>query len=535
MIKERKMFFKSTACALSLAMTLSVLVGCGGDKAPAGDTQSVQSQSGQSQTAQDTNTGKGDELYKFKIFFPGGTPFDEEAEKPWYDYVSKVNNVEIELEIPPASSASERLQIVLAGGDFPDVIRIADLKAVTAKNAVENGTFVPVTQYIKDAPNLQKYTYDMSWDALKLKEGSDDILGIPVTTVMRYDGMAVRQDWLDNVGIKLPEDGILTLDQFTEIMRKFTKNDPNKNGKDDTYGYSDTPTADGSLMPILTAPFGLLGWQEYGGKYKYIDLKYSREHDNYKKALEYSAMLYKEGLVDPNTPVNKGPQLEERFLQGIFGTKIHFAGRLPLLETELKKISPDAKVAYINGVKGENGEVKGPGYGTGLFGMWAVTKSAKQPERIVKFFDSLLSDELWQVNYMGLENVHYKKENDKLVATDLKDRLKNYQLVRRKESIDLWVNPVVSPADWLPLQKKWIEKAIEIAVPSKDMGYFPPVSTKPEFIDANKNLGVVITKIIIGSSPVSEYDKALDAWYKAGGEEYIVQMNEYIEKLQSKK
>ncbi|MFD0717029.1 hypothetical protein [Paenibacillus sp. GCM10027626] len=45
--------------------------------------------------------------------------------------------------------------------------------------------------------------------------------------------MGIRKDWLDNVGIdKLPE----TLDEYHEVLRRFTFNDPDQNGKNDMYG-----------------------------------------------------------------------------------------------------------------------------------------------------------------------------------------------------------------------------------------------------------------------------------------------------------
>ena len=39
---------------------------------------------------------------------------------------------------------------------------------------------------------------------------------------------------------------------------------------------------------------------------------------------------------------------------------------------------------------------------------------------------------------------------------------------------------------------------------------------------------VQISKIIVGELPVSDWDKILADWYKAGGETYVQQMQEYI-------
>ena len=43
----------------------------------------------------------------------------------------------------------------------------------------------------------------------------------------------IRQDWLDNLGLDMPE----TFEEFKEVMRAFTEDDPDGNGVDDTYGF----------------------------------------------------------------------------------------------------------------------------------------------------------------------------------------------------------------------------------------------------------------------------------------------------------
>lgn len=46
--------------------------------------------------------------------------------------------------------------------------------------------------------------------------------------------MVIRQDWLDNLGLKAPA----TLDEFEAVIRAFTEDDPDGNGKKDTYGFT---------------------------------------------------------------------------------------------------------------------------------------------------------------------------------------------------------------------------------------------------------------------------------------------------------
>lgn len=46
--------------------------------------------------------------------------------------------------------------------------------------------------------------------------------------------MIIRQDWLDNLGLEAPT----TIDEFEEVIRAFTEDDPDGNGEKDTYGFT---------------------------------------------------------------------------------------------------------------------------------------------------------------------------------------------------------------------------------------------------------------------------------------------------------
>ena len=51
-------------------------------------------------------------------------------------------------------------------------------------------------------------------------------------TIVRNEGILIRKDWLDKLGLKVPK----TTDEFFEVMKAFTFKDPDGNGKNDTYG-----------------------------------------------------------------------------------------------------------------------------------------------------------------------------------------------------------------------------------------------------------------------------------------------------------
>ncbi|WP_409341945.1 extracellular solute-binding protein [Paenibacillus sp. MBLB4367] len=457
-----------------------------------------------------------------------------ESEKLLFQSIEKATNTEIQFDIPPSSGYNERLQLSLTTGDFPDVVYFPSTNDAGFLKAVKDGVILPVDDYLKKASNVKKYSYDISWDALRVNNDGK-IYGIPRTTVIRSDGYWLRKDWLDKLNIKLPDNKEITLDQMIEIMRKFSKEDPDGNGKQDTYGYGTAAGGDKSLKPIFQDELGLYGWQESGGgEYKYMNPQYDVNSDKYTKALEISSKLFKEGLIDPDSPSIDAQKALERFQSGKTGVLGGFAGHYEIHMNAGKKINPNFDLDYVF-VKNEQGEMKGLGLGTGLFGFWAVTRNAKDPQRVVDVFDYMLSDKGWDSIYTGVEGHDYKVENNK--RTYVEPPLETFvrkNVVRRANDYMFFINPAMSEE----LKKKLvpnIEKAVKRIVMSKDRDFTPPIAKTPPYLDFNKKFSEVTTKIIIGNAEPSEYKKVLQDWNTRFGKTYLKEMNDYIAQMESKK
>jgi putative aldouronate transport system substrate-binding protein len=67
---------------------------------------------------------------------------------------------------------------------------------------------------------------------------------------------------------------------------------------------------------------------------------------------------------------------------------------------------------------------------------------------------------------------------------------------------------------------------------SEDFGFRPPSATEQSFIDYKTVIKQAISKIVLGQMEIDEWDSVLDGWYKAGGDDYLREVNEYIAKNQ---
>ncbi|MDI6619152.1 MAG: extracellular solute-binding protein [Clostridiales bacterium] len=505
--------------SLVVFLLLGVMTGCGSKKEP-------------------VNSSKSTGPVPIKIFANFTSAEQTKVDQAWQKKIEEACNVKLSFEVPPSSGYGERLQVMLAGGDYPDVVYFGSTTDKNFVNSVNNGIIVPVTKYINDAPNLKKYSYDYSFDALKVKE-NDDIYGIPRTTVQRGDGFIIRKDWADAVGFQIPSDNLLTIDQFRDLMTKFSKNDPDGNGKNDTYGFATSADGEGNLWPIMGYAFGDLGWQKVTGeKYEYMTPMYDKESPVYKDELQFTQDLYKNGLLDPNAPSIKHDAAKQRFFQGVTGAIGEFSGWISQYVAQIAKVNPKAKLTYISGLKNAEGKFQETSFGTGLWGFWAVTSAAKRPDAIVKLFDYMLSDEGWSLCKDGVKGVSYTEENGvKKPTADYGDFAQNGWarcFVRRNDDPSFFV-ALDTPDEYKDPVTKWIDIAIKAKVVSLDFGYRPAAADKPELIDYGKAINQTVSKIVTGASPVSDWDKTLDGWYKAGGAEYVQQMNDYIKKTQDKK
>lgn len=456
----------------------------------------------------------------------------KQSDEMFYEHLEEKFGVKITTEIPPVANYKERLQIMLAGGEYPDLIAFTDHNDPAFISAVNSGIIEPINEYLDLMPNLKKYTSDFTFESLKVK-GDDSIYAIPRSSLMRADGFAVREDWLNKIGMSIPEDGKITLDQLTEMLRKFTFDDPDGNGMKDTYGVMAFQDANGNFELPFTYPFGVCGWQEHDGQYKYMDEKYCLEHSNYKNALEYANMLYEEGLMDPDSLTMKVNAAKDRYKKGIEGVVTEFVGALPDYENALKLNNPDAKIGYISSIEGPEGYSEGTMFGAGYYWCLALTKDSANKEKICQMIDYMLSDEGWEIVKYGFEGVNYEivdgkkqplyNENGTQISANA-----SKLFVRRNDDRDFYV-PTNMPDTKTPsieMRDKWLEQCIENFKPSLDLGYQPQSASG--IINANKKLTQVISKIVVGELEVSAYDEALREWYASGGEKYIQEMNDYI-------
>lgn len=225
--------------------------------------------------------------------------------------------------------------------------------------------------------------------------------------------MAVRQDWMTKLGITaMPAN----LDEYTALLRKFTFDDPDGNGKQDTYGTHGVgaytyaafgiPAVSSSYMPFYV---------DNAGKVYPVATT-----DNKKELLKQVAAWYKEGLVDPEMVTDKRPQQRAKWKDGKFGVLSDhpwwYALSTPENLTEMPKaVNPNAEVAYMEPYEGPHGkgstEINLFPFQAGL--TFGKDTTQEKMDRIMAIKEALVSDvDFYLRVFYGVEGEHYDLDQD---------------------------------------------------------------------------------------------------------------------------
>lgn len=464
--------------------------------------------------------------------------------------------VQVEIEVVASSGYQEKLQLMLASGEYPDAALFPSTTTQAYIDSVDEGIVVELNEYLteENAPNLMKYTYDTAWEGVKYF-GDDRIMAIPRTSFIRNEGVMIRADWLENIGygeVLDREYNQVTADEFKEIMKRFTFGDPDGNGQNDTLGsacWADDATKQYGPLEFTRGFYGDYGWYTYeGDDYKYMMPQYSKKTDIYKNELQYTQDLTKAGYLDPDGPSMTKANVSDKFNQGIYGMSHNFAGHINGNEETVRKLygEKDPKRSYVDYIfaADANGVVAGNGYYKPMWGQWCVFTTCEDPNNFVQLCDFLLSDEIWELVAEGREGLTYNMVDGfkEPIPVPTGERMKGCEfpsgIVRKAGSKEYFAGShriKKAIGYFKPYYEKAVDIAIETLVEQMDNGFVPSITTDTTFINYGTTMAEKITQICAGRLPVSAYDEVLDGWYKAGGDQYVKEMNDYIAKNQAQK
>lgn len=501
---------KAIAALSVLTVASGVVAGCGGSA----------STSNSATPGAAPEAGKPAAPYKMSIMLPSYNPETLATDGEIYKRITDKTNTELKLNWVPSSSYNDKLSATIASGDLPSVITVLNPKLPYIVNSVRSGMFWEVGPYLKDYPNLKKLS------PMVLNNASIDgkVYSIYRDRDLARDGLMLRKDWLDNLGLKEPK----TIDELYEVLKAFTNNDPDKNGKNDTVGLVEQQVSAG-WKHVLAWMGGPNDWGIKDGKVQPAFM-----FPEYMEALKFYRKLYTEKLINQDFAVVKdGRQVMNKGMAGAWIANLNDGNGI---EENLVKLDPKAKITllpYVTGAKGE----KRVAAGTGFYGIFMIPKTTVKTEaelkNVLHFFDKISDKDMQNMLYNGIEGRQFTVENGQYKKTTDPKMIAEYgngdstQLAVLKDEVDFYGTELNKLRN-----KLWVEMAqVAVANPVSPL-ISDTYSEKGKELD--KDIEDAKTNFIMGALDENGFKAAVDKWLQNGGtkviEEYTAEYNKFNKK-----
>lgn len=443
--------------------------------------------------------------------------------------VEEKTNTDITFQWVPDGSYEEKLNASFATGTLPQATFMKNQSTLLMfRDAIRNGQFWEIGPLLKDYPNLKNL------DPTVVNNISVDgkVYAIYQERPLSRQGVIYRKDWADKLGLAEPK----TTEDLYNMAKAFKEKDPDGNGKADTIGFTDRNDLIYGAFKTLSSYFGTPnGWGLKDGKLQpdFMDPAYI-------ETMKFIQRLHKDGLINKDFPVTSKTDQQNLFVTGKAGIYIGSMQDVQSLNPKLIELNKEAKMDVANRIKGPNGK-EGvwaiPGYGSAVMFPKNAVKTEKELKSILAFFDKLMSPELANLIYYGVEGKHYTLQEGKVVVTDdskLFDReVKPYQAlqvggpstVKMLESF--WKLSVKAKAEQLVLDNN----KILINDPTA------PLDSKT-YAERGVRLQEIIKdatyKFMLSSIDEAAFKAEVEKWRKEGGDKIIEEYNASYQAAQKK-
>lgn len=384
---------KIISLLLVTTMCVTAFAGCskkGNDTATTGDNKEVTKAS---EATVDENGKVNGIMYKegLPIVDEGAYSFsifvdDSSSTGEFYmlNEFKKQTNVDVELQIYPYETATERLNLDLNSGDYADVIggwTLTDSLILT--QGVQQGVFIPLEDYFEEyCPNISAIL-DLPGVREKMTAPDGHIYTIPYVcddTTVSFSPY-INSRWLKNVGMEMPT----TTEEFEAVLKAFKEKDANGNGNpNDEIPFSADPN--NKHIEAMAGWFGM-PMDKVGIAIKDDKVAYGGVSKEYRQFLSWFNGLYNQGLIDTELFTQDSSTWEGKGNKDMYGVSIAYGSSEFSGQVQTEEKGEFDALPVLNADKG--GIWLRDTNGFSVYRTQAViTNNAKHPEIICRWFDN---------------------------------------------------------------------------------------------------------------------------------------------------
>ncbi len=329
--------------------------------------------------------------------------------------------------IPTGADGETKINAAAAANALPDLMQA--VSTTNARNKVidlnKQGLIVPVDSLLPLMPNRVKTHYNNpSSMAMGQIDGKQMAL-VEVPNLPRREGLAIRKDWLDKLGLQMPT----TIDELFTVAQAFTTKDPDGNGKNDTYGlggFFDGSWGAGARFAFFFGAFGVPDLWDWANIKTSFQL--AVRNPNFYKAVAEFRKWNEAKVIDPDWATINRDEFRIRWPQGRYGIMwedfcaLSCVANYPKFDNNF----PNGEWVSLAAPKGPDGQAYYGAYGA-LGAFFVVSKKAAdagKTEAIARLLEWMASDEGYYLMGFGVENVNYKIVNGVVTTAGLADPTK---------------------------------------------------------------------------------------------------------------
>jgi putative aldouronate transport system substrate-binding protein len=453
-------------------------------------------------------------------FLVGGRNYDPNTDTSNLRHM-ELTGYTVEYLMLPTTGADEKLLLEMASGTEYDLV---ELGTVMFGKLASVNALTPLDDLLDEyGSNILAAIADVAWNASL--NASGEIVGLPrqAGDGAPFGARAARffmtkSEILDELDLTVPTN----LDEFYDFLVtiKAAKNVAPLTGT-------------GVMMDDLMAPFGLVNvnWMEIDGKYvPTVNMPEMREY------IRYMAKLYSEGLIDPDLPINRGENIDQKFTgEGAWLCQYAFWDIPRLVPALLSNGFSKDLVFFEEPLKDASG--KYPLINSfGVSKYYGVPRSATNADHAIMYMNLLSDPEIFLRSHIGDEGVHHEVVDGRY-----------FPILPKFDELN-WANQFcgfaprpVEHAQWQARARKTPEMAVAYdAINTKLVAHNlvrvrdSLTASLPAAQQYNQSLNLLlrdfyINAVIEGKNTDADFDAFIAAWSEAGGAQVEAEMNTWLQ------
>jgi putative aldouronate transport system substrate-binding protein len=517
---------KSLTLLLSVLMMLSlVLAACSGGQSNEPAPNNSSNQGGNNQQT-NTNTGSNNDQKKepeppveFTVMLPLNT-----ADQPTdviLKEVEKLTNTKLTYNFFPADTYEEKLSASFATGSLPEVVYMKNQATfIQMKEAIRDGQFWEIGPYLDEFENLKK----LKEPILKNTMVDGKLYSLYIGRPLARQGMIYRKDWADNLGLSAPKN----VDEFYEMLRAFTYDDPDGDGVNNTIGLTDRNDLVYGAFDTVASWFGVpTNWGFKDG-----ELRPKFMFDEYIEVMDFFKKIRDNGLMNQDFATTSKTDQVNLLTSGKAGVYVGSMQDINSLHKDTQANNPNAELSVHALIEGPGGKLSTwaiPGYNNVVLFYKGAIKDENKLRKILAYFDKMMTPEVSNLMYWGIEGVHYEVVDGKAKASSDSDLI-NRDVKGYKDSVigESETNGSLPPYIDLPAR----QLAEELILENEKIAIHDPTAALDSATYNEKGLQLdeiwknATYQYIYGQIDKAGFQAAIDDWLKRGGEDVIREFNE---------